>query len=87
LAAVCSLKGLKAIYLADEKGAPPAGEILPELKKLCGTMPLIIEITYPRFAAMLKRHQLAGGILYRVKATPSPDAGNRLMEKVRAYRI
>lgn len=86
LEAVCSIKGLKAVMLGDDKGFPPAMEVLDELKARAGDMPLIVNVPFSDFAQRLGRHGLAGGVLYQVHGAPDVDEVNRCMEKVRAYR-
>ena len=86
LEAVSTVKGLKAIYLGDDKGYPPAFDILPEIRKRVGEMPLVVGVGYPDFLAALHAHRLSGGVFYRVSDVPDLDAANRCMEQVRAYQ-
>lgn len=87
LEAACSLRGLKAIYLADDRGFPLAVDIVQELRARAGDMPLVVRAGYDDFAAKLDRHELAGGVFYQVSNAPGADAANRCMEKVRAYKV
>jgi hypothetical protein len=87
LEAVCSLRGLKAIYLGDDKGFPTAFDILDALKTRAGDMPLIVQVDFKHFVEKLHQHKLSGGVFYRVEEAPEIDAANRCMEKVRAYRV
>lgn len=84
--AVCSMKGLKAVMLGDDKGFPPAIEVLDKLKTRAGDMPLTVNVQFRDFAERIGRHSLAGGVLYQVHGAPGVDEVNRCMEKVRAYR-
>jgi hypothetical protein len=40
----------------------------------------------PSFLEKLERHELVGGVFYKVKDAPDASSANRAMEKVRAYR-
>jgi len=84
--AVRSLQGLKAVYLADDRGFPPAFEVLPGLKAMAGDLPLLVSVDFAAFQAALEKNLLTGGAFYKVQGVPSVDLANRLMEKVRAYR-
>jgi len=87
LEAVCSLRGLKAVFLGDDRGFPPALEILAELRARAGDIPLVVEVEFTAFVQKLHRHELPGGVFYQVRGVPEVDSANRSMEKVRAYRI
>jgi hypothetical protein len=50
-------------------------------------MPLVLDVPYEPLVARLDRHELAGGVLYRVNNVPDVDEANRLMERVREYRV
>jgi hypothetical protein len=86
LESICSLRGVKAILMVNEKGIPPAMQQLQSLRKRAGDMPLSVMVEYPEFIESLQRHKLAGGVFYMVSGAPDIDTANRLMEKVRAYR-
>lgn len=83
--AVRSLRGLKAVYLGDDLGFPPAFEVLPDLKAIAGDLPLLVSVDFTPFQTALEKNRLAGGVFYNVRGVPSVDLANRLMEKVRAY--
>jgi hypothetical protein len=85
LEAVASLAGLRAIYLGDDKGYPPAFEVLGELRARVGHVPLVLSVPYPQFADALDRRALAGGVKYVVTGCPSVDEANRAMDRLRAY--
>jgi hypothetical protein len=86
LEAVSTIRGLKAIFLGDDKGFAQAFEILDELGARTGDVPLVVEVEFPRFRTALAEHRLPGGVLYKVSAVPNVDTANRCMEQVRAYR-
>lgn len=87
LEAVCSLRGLRAIFMGDDKDFAPAHEIATELRQRAGAMPLAMNIDHQRFVDKLNRHQLQGGIFYHVNNAPSIVQANGMMEKVRQYRM
>lgn len=87
LEATCSIAGLKALYLGDDKGYPPAIDVLPALRARAGDLPLVVQVPYPVFVERLTRHGLPGGVLYMVRGAPDADSANRWMEAVRAYRL
>jgi hypothetical protein len=86
LESACSIRGLKAIYMGDDKGYPPTIDVLPELKGRAGDTPLVVLIDYDRFTELLGRHSLSGGVMYNVSGAPDIAAANRCMEQVRDYR-
>jgi len=86
LEAVSTVKGLKAVFLGDDTGFPPAFEVLDELGGRTGDVPLVVQVDFPRFAEQLAARRLRGGVLYKVSAVPDVDTANRCMERVRAYR-
>jgi hypothetical protein len=86
LEAVRSLKGLKAIFLADDTGFPLAFEVLDDLSARLGDVPLIVGAEYGRFVEKLRQHALVGGVFYQVMGAPNADVANRLMDEVRSYR-
>lgn len=83
---VVKLDHLKCVYFADEKWNPRAYDQLPKLRKQAGDTPLIIACKYDEFNHDLDARRLPGNVLYDVWDVPSVEHGNRLMEKVRAYR-
>ncbi len=84
--AAASLAGLKAILFGDDRGFPPAIEVLPELRSRAGDLPLVVQTDYGVFLEKLKNHELPGGVLYKVQNAPDADSVNRLMNDVRLYR-
>ncbi len=86
LEAVCSLRGLKAIFMGDDKGYPRAIDVVAELKGRAGATPLVVQVGFDEFSTKLKRSELPGGVFYHVGEAPDADAANRCMERVRAYR-
>lgn len=87
LEAICAVQGLRAIFFGEDRGFPPAIEILDELRQRAGDMPLVVTADFATFAEKLKKHQLPGGVLYKVEEAPDVDAVNRCMEEVRKYRV
>jgi len=86
LEAVSTIRGLKAIFLGDDRGFPQAFDVLDELQARCGDVPLVVQTDLDRFLDRLNQHRLPGGVFYKVARVPNVDAANRCMEKVRAYR-
>jgi len=86
LPAVSSLGGLKAIYLGDDRGYPVAFDVLPELQARTGDVPWVVSVAWEPFVDALRRHTLAGGVLYQVTGAANLAAVNRLMDEVRDYR-
>ncbi len=86
LNAVSRLEGLKAILMLDEKDNPPAFDVLQEIKKKVGDVPLVVNVNEDTFEYHLKRNTLPGGVFYVVKSAKSVDEVNRTMEVVRKYR-
>jgi hypothetical protein len=87
LKAASTIRGLKAILLLDDIGFPPAFDVLAELKARVGDLPVAVLADYPRFAERLRRHDLPGGVMYRVSNVPDTATANCLMEQVRNYRL
>jgi len=85
--AVSTLKGLKAIYLGDDTDYPFAYEVVKDIKKRTGDIPLVLTIPYEIFAQRLDKKELPGGVFYKIDDAPDADTVNRLMEKVRNYRV
>lgn len=84
---VRKLKHLICIYLIDEPWSPRAYDLLTDLKKKAGDVPLVIGCGFDEFERDLTAGRLPGNVLYYlVKGAPSVAAANRLMKKVRAYR-
>jgi hypothetical protein len=87
LPAVRTVKGLKAVFLADDRGFTPAFEALPGFKPVAGDLPLVLNAGFGAFERALREHTLTGGVFYKVKGVPDVATANRLMDKVRAYRV
>jgi hypothetical protein len=87
LEAAATLRGLKAILLLDDKGYAHAFDVLDDLKARVGNVPVAVFAPYDAFVERLARRALPGGVIYQVTGVPDVDTANRLMEKVRAYRI
>lgn len=86
LSAVSSVRGLKGIWLGDDRGFPPAFEVLPEIRRQVGDLPLVTMVPCARFREALEGHRLIGGVLYNVTDVPDVEAAQQLMEQVREYR-
>lgn len=87
LRAASTLKGLRAIWLGDDKGFPPAYEMLDQVKEQTGDIPLIVsEMGFDEFCQALEEHRLVGGVFYYVTDVPDVDSANRCMDRVREYR-
>lgn len=87
LPAVSTVRGLKAVHAADDRDFPSAFDVLAGLKASAGDVPLVVNADFAAFQSALHEHRLTGGVFYKVKAVPDLGAANRLMEKVRAYRV
>jgi hypothetical protein len=87
LEAVSTATGLKAIYLGDDRGFAPAFEILDQLKRRTGDLPLIVSVEFGDFWRALQEHRLMGGVFYQVSRVPDLDSANRGMDLVRRYRV
>jgi len=84
--AVSTIRGLKAIYLGDDRGFPTAFDVLHELRARTSDVPLVVSVEFNDFTQKLDQHQLPGAVLYHVTGADSIDTVNRTMERVRAYR-
>jgi hypothetical protein len=87
LEAAATIRGLKALLLLDDRGFPRAFDIIRDLKARVGDVPVAVFADYEPFCERLRRHDLPGGVLYRVQHVPHVDAANRCQEDVRAYRV
>jgi len=83
---VCRLRGLKALYLVDDRDAAPWAPRLNAVDRMRGDVPLIINIAYGAFRTGLEQHTLTTNTLYRVWGVPDVRTANELMEQVRRYR-
>ncbi len=86
LEAVSSIQGLKAVQLGDDRGFIPAIEILPEVRARSGDLPLVVHAEYAAFVEKLTKHELPGGIFYKVQNPPDFDTAKRLTDVIRGYR-
>ena len=87
LNSVCTIKGLKAIHLHDDKDDSSIFNFLKDAKKITKDIPLIIDINFKDFCEALENFDLSGGVLYQVKDVPDIDTANYYMDKVRRYHI
>jgi len=86
LEAVASVRGLKAIYLGDDIGFPKAFDVLDQIQRDTGDMPLVLSVPFDSFNEALLGHRLAGGVFYLVSSVPDVETANRCMDRVRGYR-
>jgi len=86
LEAVSTVQGLRAMFLADDRGFPLAFDVLDELQARTGDLPLVVQTDFNAFTRKLGAGALPGGVLYKVSGVPDVDTANRCMEKVRQYR-
>jgi len=87
LEAVSSLRGLKALFLGDDKDFPTAFAVLAAIKCRTGDLPLVVRVEFADFLAALETRQLIGGVLYKVLNVPDSDSANRVMDRVHAYQV
>ncbi len=87
LEAVSTLKDLRAMFLGDDRGFPLAFDVLAELQARTGDLPLVVQTGFGEFTQRLDAGTLPGGVLYKVSGVPDVDTANRLMERVRGYRV
>ena len=85
LEALAGLPNLAAIYLGDDKGFPPAFDVLGDLKRRLGGLPVVLRVPFPAFWQALQARRLVGGVFYQVTAAPDLATANRCMDLVRAY--
>ena len=86
LEAVTQLRNLKAVFLGDDKGYPPAHTLLGSFRKRSNDLPLITSIPLAAFVSGLESNTLTGGVFYEVADEVDVTAANRLMDRVRTYR-
>lgn len=80
---VATLRGLKAVSLMDDRGFESAFAFLPHARQRARDLPLVVSAEYPAFCEALRRRELTGGVLYRVRNVPDSDTANRLMDRLR----
>ncbi len=82
---VATIRGLKALFLGDDKGFQLAFDLLPDLKKRVGDLPLVLKVDFDRFREALVEHRLLGGVFYKVQGVPDVATANQLADWTRAY--
>lgn len=87
LEAAATLRGLQAMLLLDDRGFPLAFDVIRDLKRRVGDVPVAVFAEYEPFLDRLRRHDLPGGVMYQVQHVPDIDTANRCLELVRAYRV
>lgn len=63
-----------------------AFERIAEVKRVAGTLPLLISCRYEQLLEGMRQGTLPGGVMYSVGGVPSVYAANKAMETVRRYR-
>lgn len=86
LEAVTTLKGLKALYLGDDRGFPRAIDALDALHVRRGAVPIVLATDVDTFQRKLRKRELAGGVLYSIMDPLPAERINEAMTEVRAYR-
>ena len=61
-------------------------DVLGELRRRAGDMPLTVNVSFPEFLQALRRHTLPGGVFFNVYGDMDVPAANACMQAVRAYR-
>ena len=77
-----TIRGLKAILLADDVGFPRAFDVIDELKPRAGGVPVSVFAPFERFVERLEGHTLPGGVLYQVTDVPDIDTAKELTTKI-----
>lgn len=85
--AISQIKGIKAISIYNDGASTLTIKDLKLIKKETGSVPLIFELKQIDFEQGLKDHTLTGGVLYKVNEVFDKDCANRLMDKVRDYKV
>ena len=80
------LRNLVGIGIFEDPGPPRPFEQLAEIRAITGDIPLQIHCHRDELEKGMRDRTLPGGIIYWVQGVRSIEDGNRLMEKVRAYR-
>jgi hypothetical protein len=88
-AEVAKLPGLELLQFGgDPRDPAPTVEHLPEMRRAVGDIPLQVFVELGTFVERLGRRELPGNVWYIVDGPGlSVDAANRLMDRVRAYRV
>lgn len=86
LEAATTLRGLRAIFMGDDRGYAKAFEIAADLKARAGAVPLVMQTELGPFLARLADHSLPGGVFYKVRGASNAAEANWAMERVREYR-
>ena len=56
-----SIRGLKAVFLGDDAGYPPAFKVLDTIKNTLGDIPVMAMAEYQDFCDKLENHKIPGG--------------------------
>lgn len=84
---VRTLRGLVCLYLIDEAWSPRVYEGLHEYHRRADGVPVVVPCKWDEFVRDLNGHTLPGGVMYGISGAPSVDEANRVMERVREYRV
>ena len=63
LEAVSTIRGLKAVFLGDDKGFPRAFDVLRQLRLRTADLPLVVQVDYERFTAARPSRSVRRGLL------------------------
>ncbi|MCP4196460.1 MAG: hypothetical protein GY762_04850 [Proteobacteria bacterium] len=84
---VVKLSGIVGIGILDDLDAPRGFDLLTEIRRVTGDIPLQIDCRFEELEQGLTKRNLPGGVMYMAKQGVETVAqANRLMEKVRTYR-
>ena len=82
------LRGLSQLRLADDPRCERGFERIASARDQTGDTPLGVRCTLEEFQRGLRSGSLPGGVAYSVQgAVDSVDEANRLMDRVRRYRV
>lgn len=87
LESAAQLKGLKSIYLLDEKFTAPIYTRFDKLLDKRGDVPMVISIPYEIFIDRLLKKDLPSNMLYIVTGVGDVKTANLLMKDVKKYKI
>jgi hypothetical protein len=82
------LRGLSQLRLADDPHCERGFDRLGRAREQTSDTPLCVRCTLDEFERGLRSGSLPGGVAYTVQgAVESVDEANRLMDRVRRYRV
>lgn len=83
---IVKLRGLVAVQIGEDPGYPRPFDILRDLRRQSGDIPLQIGCTWQEFTRGLEEGSLTGGVEYHVSGAPSVEAANECAAHARQYR-